>query len=258
MDRIVKGATVAPVGVVGAAMWMIGSGVSFLGKSVGATSVADAGGSLSGVGTSAMSASKELLDEVVAPGYVSERNRAVAAFEKHANGAGYLDERALEGLASDMPELSIGLEGIVGTHADVLCKTAELILNRYAVERSTCLNWEEFFTFWKEVVTDHEGRLSFYHHIIFRHYDTDRTGSLTRDQTSLLLDELYYSPTSAFSGDHRIPQKDILLGSLCEDSTDEKGDVHVTLAVLGAVLRGDFCATAVPEAEDKEDDSATQ
>ena len=260
MDRMLKGTTAAPVGAVGAALWVLGSGLSTLGNVTGMGSLKDTGDSMYEAGGSAMEVSRDMAEEAILNNHVRDRNKALAVFGEHSRGTGFLSETALKEMVAEMPELYIGLEGILGSLDTVHSETAALIRSDYADPKGNGhLEWDGFYRFWREVIVGHEARMHFYHKVIFKHYDTDKKDALTEPQVSRLLGDLYYNEHSAFSGDYRLPPKELLMSSIREDLTfpeegeeggeEEKGS-RVGLAALAPILRGEFSCTALPEGGD--------
>eukprot|EP01059_Diplonema_ambulator_P027085 TRINITY_DN4474_c0_g1_i1.p1 TRINITY_DN4474_c0_g1~~TRINITY_DN4474_c0_g1_i1.p1 ORF type:complete len:250 (+),score=73.45 TRINITY_DN4474_c0_g1_i1:637-1386(+) len=246
LDKVAKATAAAPVGVLGATMWLVGAGVSGVGKISGSKHVASVGGSLCSAGASAVGTSQTLAQEAIGISDNEERNKVLQLFNKYSDGKSYLDSRDVQCMVQDMPELYFGLEGIIGTLAEIQETATKLLLKEYGQAGAT-INWDGFWDMWKKVLDSSQGRMDFYHSQIFTRFDTEGRGSLSMAQVSLLLDTLYFNKSSAFAGDSRIPDKSIIMASLVDECLDGDEEGRLTQRDLSPILRGEFCATSCPE-----------
>ena len=214
LDKVVKGAAAAPIGIAGAALWMVGNGVYGIGKVTGNEQITNAGEACTETGAGAITQSTTLVSDVVGLSDNNQRNQALAAFTTlDVQGGGYLEREEVIEFAKDHPELYFGLEGILGTESELLQKATDRLLSIYSDGRSQ-LDWERFHKMWTNVVADDQGTVNFYHELILVDFDKEGKGSLSPSQLHLLLDRMYFSESSPFAGDHRVPDRTSFIANI--------------------------------------------
>eukprot|EP01060_Flectonema_neradi_P035581 TRINITY_DN658_c0_g1_i1.p1 TRINITY_DN658_c0_g1~~TRINITY_DN658_c0_g1_i1.p1 ORF type:complete len:240 (+),score=38.50 TRINITY_DN658_c0_g1_i1:55-774(+) len=228
LDKVVKGAAAGPIGVAGAALWVVGNGVYGIGRITGYEKLTDAGEKFTETGSDAICQSTVLVADVVGLSDNQQRDNALAAFTTlDSEGGGYLEHENLIEFAKDHPELSLGLEGIIGNEEEIFSKVADHLLRGYSNGRDQ-LDWDRFHKMWIDVVADDTGSINFYHELILANFDTELKGSLTSAQLHTLLDKMYFSENSPFAGDNRVPDRPAFIAKI-EQNRNEEGNIPYTV-----------------------------